>query len=87
MQLREVKIAIPQDIYFALDEDENELGVQMRRMLAIQFYLKKKLTIGKAAQLAGISKFEFETLLSENQIPISLLTKEDVMADVKKIDK
>ncbi len=87
MQLREVKIAIPQDIYIALDEDENELGAQMRRMLAIQFYLKKKLTLGKAAQLAGATKYEFETMLSENQIPISLLTKEDVLADVKKIGK
>ncbi len=57
----------------------------MKRMFVIQFYLKKKLSLGKAAQLAGMTKYEFETLLSENQIPISLLTKEDVMADLKKM--
>jgi predicted HTH domain antitoxin len=59
----------------------------MKRMLAIQFYLKKKLSLGKAARLAGVTKYEFETLLSENQLPISLLTKEDVMADLGKMDR
>lgn len=87
MQIREIKIAIPQGIYIALEEDENELSRQMRTMLAIQFYQKKRLTLGKAAQLAGVSKYEFEKILAENQIPISLLTKEDVMADVRKIDR
>lgn len=87
MQTREVKIAIPQDIYLALNEDEVELGIQMRTMLAIQFYQKKRMTLGKAAQLAGVSSYKFEEILAENQISISLLTKEDVMADARKMDK
>ncbi len=87
MQTREVKIEIPSDIFIALNEDDAELGKQLRLILAIQYYRKKKLTIGKAAQLAGVTKYEFETLLSEHQIPISLLTKADVISDAKKLLK
>jgi predicted HTH domain antitoxin len=45
----------------------------------------QKLTLGKAAQLCGLSRFEFETLLSENRIPISNLSFEDVLEDSKKL--
>jgi predicted HTH domain antitoxin len=43
------------------------------------------LTIGKSAQLCGLSRFDFETILSENEIPISTLTLEDVMKDIEKL--
>ncbi|NCU36035.1 hypothetical protein EOM75_08485 [Candidatus Falkowbacteria bacterium] len=38
-----------------------------------------------AAQLAGLSRFQFETLLSEHEIPISTLTIEDIREDIKKL--
>jgi hypothetical protein len=36
-------------------------------------------------QLSGLSRFEFETLLSENEIPISNLTINDVLGDTQKL--
>jgi predicted HTH domain antitoxin len=85
MQTREIKILIPQDIFVSLNQNENELGDQMRLMLAVKLYQNEKLTLGKAAELARISKFEFETLLSTHQIPISLLTEKDIMDDLNKM--
>jgi predicted HTH domain antitoxin len=43
------------------------------------------LTIGKAAQLCGLSRLEFESLLSDNQISISNLTLDNVISDSKKL--
>lgn len=53
--------------------------------LAIQLYKLKKLTIGKAAQLAGLNRFEFEQELSKNEIPVSNLTESDVLKDIEKL--
>ena len=38
MQTREVKIEILSDIFIALNEDDVELGKQLRLILAIQYY-------------------------------------------------
>lgn len=69
----------------ALNESEKELKSRIKIILAIQLYKLQKLTIGKASQLSGLSRFEFEKELSKNKISISNLTKEDVLNDSEKL--
>jgi predicted HTH domain antitoxin len=69
----------------ALNETETKFKQSIKISLAMRLYDQQKLTIGKAAQLSGLPRFEFETLLSENEIPISNLTINDVMEDNKKL--
>jgi len=85
MNMQTISIDFPSDILLALNETEAELKQGIKISLAMRLYRLQKLTIGKAAQLSGLSRFEFETLLSENEIPISNLTFEDVIADSKKL--
>ncbi len=84
MDTQSITIEFPADILLALNETETELKQRIKTSLAMRLYKLEKLTIGKAAQLAGLPRFEFETLLSENEIPISNLTISDVMGDSKK---
>jgi len=84
MNTQTITIDFPSDILLALNETEGELKQNIRTSLAMRFYRLQKLTIGKAAQLSGLTRFEFETLLSENEIPISNLTIDDVINDSKK---
>ena len=58
----------------------------MKLAIAIRLYIKEKLTLGKAAELAGLSRYEFEESLTDNGIPISNLTFEDILKDIKKIN-
>jgi predicted HTH domain antitoxin len=85
MNTQAITIDIPSDILLALNETETEFKQRIKISLAIRLYKLQKLTIGKAAQLSGMSRFEFETLLSENEIPISNLSLGDVLDDIKKI--
>ena len=85
MNLQKISIDFPNDILLALNESEKELKSRVKIILAIQLYKSKKLTIGKASQLAGLSRFEFEKKLSENKISISSLTKNDVLNDIDKL--
>ena len=85
MNTQTISIDFPSDILLALNETEAELKQGIKTSLAMRLYRLQKLTLGKAAQISGLRRFEFETLLSENEIPISNLTIEDVMDDSKKL--
>lgn len=85
MKMQTISVDLPSDILLALNESENDLKKDIKFSLAIQFYQKQKLTIGKAAQLAGLSRYDFETLLAENNIPISNLSIDDIIEDSTKI--
>lgn len=80
-----ISIDFPNDILLALNESENDLKQRIKLTLAIQLYKVQKLTIGKAAQLSGMSRLEFEKVLSKNGISISSLTEEDVFKDMDKL--
>ncbi|MEI8203014.1 MAG: UPF0175 family protein [Bacteroidota bacterium] len=85
MNTQTFTIELPSDILLALNESESELKQRIKSSLAIRLYRLQKLTIGKAAQLSGLSRYEFEKLLSESEIPISNLSLEDILGDVKKL--
>jgi len=82
---RIIQLDLPTDILLALNENESELKKDIKISYAIRLYQLEKLTIGKAAQLAGVSRFEFENILSDNQIPISNLSIDEILADSKKL--
>ena len=85
MNTRTISLDFPADILLALNETEQELKQRIKVTLAIQLYQLQKLTIGKAAQIAGLSRLEFETALSKNGVAISNLTQEDVLNDIEKL--
>lgn len=85
MGLQQLVIDLPADILLTLNESETDVKQRILQSLAIQLYQEEKVTIGKAAQVAGISRLAFETLLAKHKIPISLLSAEEVFADANKL--
>ncbi len=85
MHNHSITIDFPNDILLALNESEGDLKKRIKMALAIHLYELEKLSIGKAAQLSGASRLEFETELSKNKISISNLTENDVMKDIEKL--
>jgi len=85
MNTQTISIDFPSDILLALNENEAELKKDIKISLAIRLYRLEKLTIGRAAQLSGLSRYDFETLLSELEISISNLSLDDVLGDSLKL--
>ncbi|WP_317171477.1 UPF0175 family protein [Tamlana sp. I1] len=85
MNIQTISIDFPNDILLALNESESELKKRIKVTLAIQLYKLQKLTIGKASQLSGMSRLEFEKELSNNKISISNLNEEDILGDIEKL--
>jgi predicted HTH domain antitoxin len=84
MALNQITITIPRDIAGLLPGNEVEQDV--KRYLALKFYQEEILTIGKAAELAGMDRMEFEFFLAHNQIPVSLLNYDDIRADLRRME-
>jgi predicted HTH domain antitoxin len=51
----------------------------------MMLFQEGKLTIGKAIQLSGLTRFEFEKALTKNNIPISNQSIEQVFSDMEKL--
>lgn len=85
MSIQTISLDFPEDILLALNESENDLKKRIKLILAIQLYKLQKLTIGKAAQISGLSRLEFENELSKNKIPISNLNEKDILDDIEKL--
>lgn len=85
MTSQHINIDLPSDILLTLNESEQELKNRIKLSLALQLYVLQKVTIGKAAQIAGMSRLQFESVLSENKIPISTLEIDDVLKDIQKL--
>ena len=66
----EIRFDVSDDLLLSLNENTSELSRDVRLFSAMYLFKLHKLSIGKAAELAGINKFEFMVKLSENDIPV-----------------
>lgn len=80
-----IPVEIPSDMFVALNESEQELKSYFQTATAMMLFQEGKLTIGKAIQLSGLTRFEFEKALSRNNIPVSLLNADQIILDAEKL--
>jgi predicted HTH domain antitoxin len=55
----QVTLEYPEGLELAVQTTPEEMGAQIRLMAALKMFELGKLSSGKAAQLAGLSRFEF----------------------------
>jgi len=65
--------SVPEDVYLVLLShglSQEVIAEEARKLLGIKLYATKFLSLGKAARLAGLSKWDFIDLLGENDVPV-----------------
>jgi predicted HTH domain antitoxin len=85
IDMPQIVISVPDEFLTSMKANKAKVELEVKRYLAIKYYQEEALTIGKAADLAGMNHMEFELFLSHNQVPISLLDYEDIQADLAKM--
>jgi predicted HTH domain antitoxin len=80
-----IPVEITPDIMIALNATEQELKNHFQVGIAMMLFQEGKLTIGKAIQFSGLTRFEFEKALAKNNIPISNQSFDQVFSDMKKL--
>jgi predicted HTH domain antitoxin len=71
-----ITLEIPNNIHEALHVTPAETEPRLKLELAVALYAQNALGLGKAAELAGMSRFELNDVLAEREIPMHYGQKE-----------
>lgn len=72
-----VSINIPEEILLDLHEDRNDFADYMKKMLAMDLYKNKKVSLGYCASVAEMTKEEFVQYLGTNGVSIFSFASEN----------
>lgn len=84
-----IEIDIPQDIIFVMRgmERPEEVKRKMKMALAILLFQEESISLGKAAELAGVSRGRFMEVLKEHGLPPYEYGEKDFERDQEAIAK
>jgi predicted HTH domain antitoxin len=70
MKTETISFEVTQDLLASLKLGSAALGQNMRLLTAIAYFQDKKLSLGKAAQLAGLNRLRFMDVLAEKGVVV-----------------
>jgi predicted HTH domain antitoxin len=78
--MSQVVIDIPDDLFSTLRKQPEEVAQTVRLATAIYYLREKRLSLGQAARLAGLTRPEFLDVLAAHGIPAFDLSITDAVA-------
>jgi predicted HTH domain antitoxin len=78
----QVLLDLPDDLLLTLREQPEEVLHEVRLIAAIHYLQAKRLSLGQAARLAGVSRLDFLDLLAARGIPAFDLSAADAVAKI-----
>jgi predicted HTH domain antitoxin len=82
MNILNINVPISEEVLFILKKDEKSLQKEITSILALQFFKEKRLSLGKSAELAGMTKNEFVEFLGKHEIDIYQYTEKELTHEV-----
>ncbi len=81
--MQELKLTYPDDLALAVQTIPEELEAQIRLMAALKMFELGKLSSGKAAELAGMSRVAFLEACGRYHVPVFGYTGEEAIAELQ----
>jgi predicted HTH domain antitoxin len=75
---RQVVLELPEGAFSALRSDPSELAQELRMVAAVKWYELGRLSQAKAAELAGLSRYEFIHALARFEVSPIQETLEEI---------
>lgn len=82
MKTVRLQISISSDVLLSLNESPEEFGEKLKLWAAISMYQFGKISLARAASLAGYHRYDFEKELAKLNIPISMLDETDAQKEL-----
>lgn len=80
--MAKLTLEIPEEVQKALRLPPNDMERELRKELALALYQRGVLSLGKARQLAQMTRWEFEELLGDRKITRQY-SEENLQEDIK----
>ena len=84
--MEEISVKVPRDLVRILKVRDEDVPKLVRLCLAIELYREGKVSLGKAAEIAGVSKWEMIEILASKNVPIQYDIK-DLEKDIKTLEE
>lgn len=75
------EVSLPREVITLFKIEEQEIPDFLKKTVALELFREKKISLGKAAQIAGVSKEEMMGLLAVQKIPLHY-TVDELREDV-----
>jgi len=83
-------IDLPGDLYLSLSSvglTREKLARESKKLLALKFFKGKLLSLGKASELSGLSKWDFIEYLGENEVPVVDYDDDELNRELHTVDQ
>lgn len=85
-----IETQLPQDIYLTLQASglfREALAQKSRHLLAVYCYQQRLLSLGKAARLAELNRWDFIDLLAEHNTPVINYSDDELAAELAAVEQ
>lgn len=65
-----VSLQVPEEVLLDLHENKNSFTEYAKKILAVNLYAEKKVSLGYCAEIAGMPKEDFIKYLGQNKVSI-----------------
>jgi predicted HTH domain antitoxin len=72
-----ISINVPEEVLLDLHENQKDFAEYMQKILALDLYRNKRVSLGYCASIAGMTKEEFMKYLGMNGISVFSFESED----------
>ena len=79
-----ITVQVPDSLLEGLAESPEELGREIRLAAAIHLYSRGLISQGKAAEIAGLNRWEFIQALGRAEVPACQVTSEELKEEVER---
>jgi len=81
--MEKIVLDIPDEVLISLKETSEEFSKEIRMLAAVHLYQMRRLSSGRAAQLAGVPRVSFLQSLSHYGVPIFELSPDELQQDIQ----
>lgn len=80
------KVKIPREFLLLCKINEEDIPAYIQKLIALELFREKKVSLGKASEIAGLSVWEMMALLKEKKIPLNY-SVEDFEKDLELLEE